>query len=78
LRTQAATLYRLYDKAGELLYIGITSRQWRARPGASQQKALVAVGRSHDVRGTPESRGALVAERSATVTEKPRYNTGPG
>jgi hypothetical protein len=72
-------LYRLYDKAGELLYIGITSRQWpaRAQQHASSKPWWPQVA-AMTFEELPSPEEALVAERRAIATEKPRYNIGPG
>ena len=68
------TLYRMFDGAGQLLYVGISSRaalrweQHRAQKPWWEDVARVEVEHHYD------RESALMAEREAILAEKPRHN----
>jgi hypothetical protein len=70
------TLYRLFDQAGTLLYVGITEH-WpaRRRSHASAKYWWPEVART-TVEEHPDRDAALLAEARAIRTEQPRHNSG--
>lgn len=75
LHPTATLLYRLYDEAGGLLYVGVTVRRLSERFNAHA--------RTHEwwtqvtgvtVARFSENHRALAAERTAIASEKPKYN----
>lgn len=68
------TLYRFYDRAGQLLYIGITATPPKRFAKHQAEKewwhAIVNVKLEH----FPTRQEALDAERAAIVAERPLYN----
>ncbi len=67
-------LYRFYDHAGELLYIGITkdpSTRWARH---SEDKKWWHEVQRIAIQTMPDRESALKAEREAIKAEKPRYN----
>jgi predicted GIY-YIG superfamily endonuclease len=70
----ATALYRLYDSAGELLYIGVTSNpQVRWGQHKSEKPWWPQVARK-TLEWLPTRDEALDAEPRAIVSERPRYN----
>ncbi|MFE7947388.1 GIY-YIG nuclease family protein [Streptomyces sp. NPDC057426] len=68
------TLYRMYDQADRLLYIGITcntSQRWDSHRALSPWWPLVA---RKELTVYPDRRAALVAETAAIGAEAPSYN----
>lgn len=67
-----AGVYRMFDHAGKLLYVGVTDRVGRFDEHAVKRffplVATITV-EWHDTRAS-----ALVAEKRAIATERPRYN----
>lgn len=65
------SLYRHYDKAGRLLYAGVSLSAFDRFLQHSKRNALVA---RMDIETFPTRREALQAERKAIIQEKPVYN----
>lgn len=67
-------LYRLYDKGGQLLYIGITDNCFRRWKEHSKNQDWW--GRVHQFTQDwyPDRRSVELAERRAIITESPLYN----
>lgn len=73
--TERTALYRLYDAAGQLLYIGITNNpanRWRRHAQASLWWPKVA---SKDVEWHPDRQCALDAERRLIEAHHPPHNS---
>jgi predicted GIY-YIG superfamily endonuclease len=71
-------LYRLFDRDGVLLYVGI-SRQWttRAKRHASTKSWWRDVA-AMTFEELPDREEALAAERRTIFAERPRHNREPG
>jgi hypothetical protein len=70
----STTLYRAYDQDGTLLYVGIADdwlRRWREHRKTSAWFAEVG---SVKVEGYPDRTSALLAERDAIKSERPKFN----
>ncbi|MDT9689412.1 GIY-YIG nuclease family protein [Streptomyces sp. P9(2023)] len=68
------TLYRMYDEAGQLLYIGVTcntAQRWDSHRALSPWWPLVA---SKKLTVYPDRRSALMAETAAIRAEAPAHN----
>ena len=67
-------LYRHFDKAGALLYVGISSNALsRAGQHFSEKMWAIEVVR-FTVEHFPDREAALAAEKHAIITERPKYN----
>ncbi len=67
-------LYRFFDEAGDLLYVGITvdiGARWNAH---SKDKPWWSDVRSCTVEPHPDRPAVLAAERAAIVAERPKHN----
>ena len=72
-------LYRLYDDAGQLLYVGISNNPVRrGHQHIDRQPWAHQVRRQEWSSPYPTRRAALDAERLAIIAEKPRYNVVHG
>lgn len=72
--TSPQALYRFFDEAGDLLYVGVTADlggRWKAH---SKDKPWWSDVRSCTVEPHPDRAAVLAAERSAIESERPRYN----
>lgn len=67
-------LYRFYDHAGELLYIGISRRPATRWAEHSTDKPWWSEVQRIAIQAFPDRKSALRAERAAIKSEKPRYN----
>ncbi|MFI6105818.1 hypothetical protein [Streptomyces sp. NPDC051310] len=68
------TLYRMYDAADRLLYIGITcnqSQRWEQHRDKSAWWPLVV---RKELTSLPNRQAALAAERAAILAEEPAHN----
>lgn len=68
------SLYRFYDQAGDLLYVGITSRGWERFAQHSRTKAWWPHVTTALVEHYPTRDAALTAEAEAIKTEGPMHN----
>jgi len=66
-------VYRLYDRAGRLLYVGITANV-RTRLKAHEKKPWWPQVHRHTIHEHPTRAYALAAEALAILEEAPRYN----
>lgn len=67
-------LYRFYDGAGDLLYVGISVRPWSRWKQHKGQKDWAEDVATSTMEWFDTRKAALNAEREAIVTEEPRYN----
>lgn len=68
-------LYRLYDAAGDLLYIGVTSLPKARWHNHKRERSWWPQVARKDLEWHPNRSAALLAEKRAVETEWPRYNT---
>ena len=68
------TLYRFYDTAGALLYIGITANPPARFRAHSKEKDWWRTVTTIRVESHPDRVSVLAAERAAIVQERPRHN----
>lgn len=75
LKTSQPIIYRLYDEAGDLLYIG-TTRRWLVDRLTAHRNAKPWWSEVSHVTIEPQRTpwGALDVERAAIRDERPRYN----
>ena len=72
------TLYRLFDQAGELLYVGITERgaqRWGEHRKSKEWWVEVATTKTTHYETRAD---ALEAERLAIIKERPKFNQAHG
>lgn len=67
-------LYRLYDRDGDLLYIGVSKDPWRRFRGHRRTSPWIRKARRGRIQVFPTIDAALAAEREAIRTERPRFN----
>ena len=80
-KTRPHTLYRMYDEAGTLLYIGVTGEDISQRIYMHLQTTVMVESwrifmcyESHTTETYPNKIAARVAEREAILTEAPLFN----
>jgi hypothetical protein len=74
---QDVTLYRLYDRSGVLLYVGIT-QDWSTRAKQHGSKSWWADVARVSLEEFPGREEAATAELRAIASERPRHNRWPG
>lgn len=73
--TENHSLYRFYDKGGQLLYVGITARIGARFSAHSKSKTWWTDVATSKIEHFPDIESAQQAEDSAIKTEKPAWNS---
>lgn len=71
---QPTHLYRYFDDAGNLLYVGVSASAIRRLLEHAANKVWACLVSRVDVQTLPTREAALAAERKAITDEKPRFN----
>lgn len=67
-------LYRFFDEGGSLLYVGVSIHPFARMGQHKHDKSWWGEVASTTIERFPDRKAVLEAERTAIVTEKPRYN----